>query len=339
MSERLSDYDYDLPEELIAQTPLEDRAASRLLRVRRCDGALFDHSFRDSIQLLEPGDLLVLNDTRVSALRLRGAKESGGLAQLLLLREGVAPGEFVALCKPAKTLRVGSKLSFSEGLKGEIVEILPEGCRLVRLSPLQDLSGRLHEIGRTPLPPYIHTRASDPERYQTVYGKTPGSAASPTAGLHFTIELLDALRAKGVSTAHVTLDVGMDTFRPVTSEALDGHKMHGESCYLPEATAEAIASCKGRIVAVGTTAARALESFASGRRRVAPGSMSTSIFIRPQYDFQIVDGMFTNFHLPRTTTLAMVAALVGLETMQRAYAHAVRRRYRFLSFGDSMLIL
>ncbi|HTQ11789.1 MAG TPA: tRNA preQ1(34) S-adenosylmethionine ribosyltransferase-isomerase QueA [Fimbriimonadaceae bacterium] len=344
---RIEELDYDLPEEAIAQTPLADRAASRLLWLHRASGVVEDRSFRDAVDILQPGDLLVLNDTRVTAIRLIGEKPTGGKVELLLLKE-TAPGEYEALAKPGKRLQPGTEVSF-EGpdsfagqtlpLRARILANLAEGRKLVRFHPDPNLQKRLRQIGRVPLPPYITHEIEDPERYQTVYSQTAGSAAAPTAGLHFTREILDRLRAKGVETATVSLDVGLDTFRPITSEEPTLHSIHGETCHLPEDTKRAVEAAMGRIVAVGTTAVRTLESFAAGPRRLRTGSMQTRLFITPGYEFQIVDGMFTNFHLPRTTMLLMIFALAGQDAVRAAYRHAVDSGYRFLSFGDSMLIL
>ena len=335
--DRLSDYDYNLPEALIAQTPLEDRAASRLLVLPKESGPIEHRLFRDVPDLLREGDLLVLNDTRVSSLRLLGRKPTGAAVEALLLSEP-SPGEFVALMKPGKRLRVGAVVEF-DGLRASVVEELGDGQRRLAFDPHPVLSARLREIGTVPLPPYITAALADPERYQTVIAAQNGSAAAPTAALHFTSELLDTLRAQGVVIATVTLSVGLDTFRPVDSEDLDEHRMHGEVCEVPEATAEAVARCRGRVVAVGTTSVRTLETFAEGPRRLATGRRTSRLFIRPGYEWKIVDGMFTNFHLPKTTMLMMLSSLVGRDRLLDAYEEAIRGRYRFLSFGDSMLVI
>ncbi|HZH99341.1 MAG TPA: tRNA preQ1(34) S-adenosylmethionine ribosyltransferase-isomerase QueA [Fimbriimonadaceae bacterium] len=335
--ERLSDYDYTLPESAIAQTPLADRTASKLLHLHRDTLSIEHRVFRKVPEILRPGDLLILNDTRVSAIRVFGKKISGAAVELLLLKEE-GPGLFEALAKPGKRLQPGAQMIFGD-LRAEVVENRGEGRKLVRFEPQAGLRERLAEIGSVPLPPYIHAELSDGERYQTVYGSTPGSAAAPTAGLHFTPELLKRVEARGVRIAHVTLDVGIDTFRPVQAEDLSQHVMHGERCSVPEATAEAVRACTGRVVAVGTTAVRTLESFATDHRLLASGSKRTDIFIRPGYEFRIVDGMFTNFHMPRTTMLIMLSALVPRQRLFEAYAEALAGGYRFLSFGDSMLIL
>jgi len=336
--DRLSDYDYDLPEDLIAQTPLEDRAASRLLWLHPSTGVVEDRSFRDVLEILEPGDLIVTNDTRVTALRLFGQKPTGAAVEALLLKE-TAPGTFEALLKPGKRLKPGSRILFADGLSATVTRDLEEPVKEIAFDDTPSLQERLQAFGLVPLPPYIHHRIENPERYQTVYARVGGSAAAPTAGLHFTEEILSVLAAKGIETASVTLDVSLDTFRPVTAENLDDHKMHGESCSIDEKSAEKIKAAKGRIIAVGTTTVRTLESFAIGHRSVQAGTKQTSIFIRPGFRFKVIDGMFTNFHMPKTTMLLMISALASQENVMRAYEHAIQHRYRFLSFGDSMLIL
>ena len=335
--ELLSDFDYVLPERLIAQVPLADRTASRLLHLDRQTAAVQHLRFADVRHLLRPGDLLVLNNTRVTAIRLIGTRPSGGKIEALLLHE-LEPGIYQALVKPAKRLPIGSRLNFGE-LSAEIVEAGAEGLRTVRFTPFEGLNEKLAAFGEVPLPPYIHEALADRERYQTVYGISGGSAAAPTAGLHFTMESLAQLQAMGVQTASVTLHVGIDTFRPVSVESLADHKMHGERCEVPAKTAQAVAACQGRIIAVGTTTVRTLESFATGKRQLSSGQMRSNLFIRNGTQFQIVDGMFTNFHLPRTTMMVMISALAGRDAVMRAYAEAIEQEYRFLSFGDSMLIL
>jgi S-adenosylmethionine:tRNA ribosyltransferase-isomerase len=328
---KLDDLDYDLPEAAIAQTPLQDRAAARLLWLHRA-GGIEDRRFRDAVEILETGDLLVLNDTRVTALRLLGEKPSGGKVELLLLKERHA-GVYEALAKPGRRLQPGARILFEKAVTAEVLENLSEGRKLVRID------GDPSSSGRVPLPPYIHTALADPERYQTVYAKTGGSSAAPTAGLHFTPEILEALTIKGIKIAHVTLDVGLDTFRPITSEDPLTHAIHGETCHLPPETKHQIEAAKGRIIAVGTTAVRTLETFANARRKVDTGTRDTKLFITPGYDFKVIDGMFTNFHMPRTTMLLMISALAGHAHVMEAYRHAIEHGYRFLSFGDSMLIL
>jgi len=336
--DRLSDYDYVVPEERIAQTPLIQRDASRLLWLHRNDGHVEHRQFRDVTEILQPGDLLILNDTRVDALRLHGRRPSGGHVEALLLHER-ARGVYEALVRPAKKLKPGAQIEFGKDLVATVQEEYDEGRRLIRFPDVQDLKARLIEIGETPLPPYIHESLPDAERYQTVYSAQNGSAAAPTAGLHFTPEILSTLESIGVQIGRVTLHVGLDTFRPVGAEDLSEHRMHGEACTMPEETARQIAECPGRIVAVGTTTVRTLETFATGPRQVATGTRQSHLFIRPGFNFQVTSGMFTNFHLPRTTMMMMISALSRREWVLSAYEEAVNAQYRFLSFGDSMLIL
>lgn len=332
---RLSDYDFDLPERLIAQTPLADRAASRLLWLHREDGRVEHRRFREVTDILRPGDLLVVNDTRVSAVRVKGRKATGGAVEALLLHE-VDAGVYEAMVKPGRRLPDGTRIELA-GLAATVEG--RGGIRTVRFDPHPELRSRVAAEGETPLPPYIHERLADAERYQTAYAVHEGSAAAPTAGLHFTPEILAALAANGVGIVRVTLHVGIDTFKPLQTENLEEHRMHGEVCEVPVETACAVEACQGRVVAVGTTTVRTLETFATGPRQLASGQRRSELFIRPGFRFQIVDGMFTNFHLPRTTMLAMISALAGYDAVRAAYAEAIRESYRFLSFGDSMLIL
>lgn len=327
-----------MPEELIAQTPLEDRAGSRLLHVDLGQRTIEHRAFREAPTLLREGDLLVVNQTRVTAVRLYGHRPSGGKVEILLLKE-VAPLEYEALTRPAKRLGLGQKVEFERGLRAEVLDDLGEGRKRLRFEGPADPLAEIEAQGLAPLPPYIREALSDRERYQTMFAASGGSAAAPTAALHFTPEIVEALFARGVSLAKVDLEVGLDTFRPIAELDLDKHPMHGERCRLSAETADKIASCKGRIVAVGTTTTRTLESFAVGPKRVEPGDKTTRLFIRPGYRFQIIDGMFTNFHMPRTTMLLMLAALAGIDLLAESYKAAVEKRYRFLSFGDSMLLL
>jgi len=293
--------------------------------------------------------LLVLNDTRVTALRLMGRKETGAKVEALLLQEvGTTGGEFIALTFPARKLKSGTPIFFEQGLVAKVLEDLEgaQGQKIIQFQPPDDplLHAKLYAIGKTPLPPYIKTPITKPERYQTVYAAHGGSAAAPTAGLHFTQELLQRLRSRGVKTAFVTLHVSMDTFRPLHEEELAKVKMHGEICSIPQETIDAIHSCTGRIIAVGTTSVRTLETFAIGKRQLspdAPNGCVSKMFIWPggYNKFQIADGMFTNFHMPKTTMLLMISSLAGWDNIEQAYDEAVRLKYRFLSFGDSMLIL
>jgi S-adenosylmethionine:tRNA ribosyltransferase-isomerase len=334
---RASDFFYELPEELIAQEPLADRSASRLLILHRETGEIEHRTFRDSIDFLNAGDLLVLNDTRVSAVRLLGKRASGGAVEALLL-EDHGDGRFTALTRPAKKLREGERIELGPGLDAIVEQDLGGGKKGIAFVQ-SNYETSLARIGKVPLPPYIKASLADPERYQTVYSNSKGSAAAPTAGLHFTKELLDAIRAKGVTTAMVTLDVSLDTFRPITAENVEDHVMHGERCYLSEETAGLVNSCEGRVFAVGTTSVRTLESFAIGKRRVDPGTRVTDLFITPGYEFRVVEGLFTNFHMPGTTLMLLLSAFAGRENVLGAYRSAVENRYRFLSFGDAMLVV
>lgn len=340
----LGDFDYPLPPGSIAQQPLAQRDQSRLLVMDRPTGEVVaDDIFSSLGNYLRPGDLLIVNDTKVNALRLFGAMKGGGRAEFLLTHR-VQEGVWQCLAKPGKRLRVGDKVSISECVEVEIAAIVDErGGRLINVTKDGEREGSdaaIDELGQTPLPPYIH--ADEPnryrDRYQTVYAQSDGSAAAPTAGLHFTPELLDNLNAKGVQTASVTLHVGIGTFRPIEAENIADHTMHEESGYISEETSDKIRNASGRIVAVGTTSVRALESASIGRRDVRSGHFETSLFAMPGFKFQTVDSMVTNFHMPRSTLLVLVAAFAGREPILNAYAHALEKGYRFLSFGDSMLI-
>jgi S-adenosylmethionine:tRNA ribosyltransferase-isomerase len=335
---RLSDFDYELPEELIAQTPLPDRAASRLLHLDPETGEIFHRQFREVIDILEQGDVLVLNNTRVNAWRFKGRKSSGGEVEVLALKE-IESGVFESLIRPARRLKIGATFTLSNGIIGTVVANGEEAIRIVRLeSGDRNLYEALNEVGEVPLPPYITEKLHDSERYQTVFSQEPGSAAAPTAGLHFTQEIIEKLKQKGVTIVNVTLHVGIDTFRPIQVDDVSEHRMHGEVCeILPEA-ANIINEAKGRIIAVGTTAVRTLESFAMGQRKVSAGRQESRIFITPGYQFQVIDGMFTNFHFPKTTMLLMISALASKDRILQAYGEAIRLKYRFLSFGDSMLL-
>jgi S-adenosylmethionine:tRNA ribosyltransferase-isomerase len=299
--------------------------------------------FRDVVEILQPGDVLVLNNTRVNAWRFRGRKPTGGEVEILCLNE-VSPGIFESLIKPAKRLKPGAIFDLGNGVTGTV---LPGGdvpIRIVQLSCLVgELNSRLREIGEMPLPPYITEKLDDSERYQTVFSESNGSAAAPTAGLHFTTETLGELRSRGVNIAFVTLHVGIDTFRPIQVDDVSEHQMHGEVCEISAESAEVINAVRdggksGRVIAVGTTAVRTLETFAQSDGTVLPGRQTSRLFITPGYAFKAVDGMFTNFHYPRTTMLLMISALASREAILGAYAEAVEKKYRFLSFGDSMLL-
>lgn len=337
-----SDYAFHLPGELIAQHPLDRRDDSRLLCLDRRDGAICHRRFRELPQLLRSGDVLVMNDSRVLPSRLLGHREgTGGAAELLLL-EQKGKDLWETLARPGKKLRPGSRVVFGDGLLvGEVTDTLEGGNRLVRFSYQgENFFTVLERIGQMPLPPYITERLEDGERYQTVYSRQLGSAAAPTAGLHFTPELLEALRDKGVQTGFVTLHVGLGTFRPVKAENITDHHMHLEHYTVPEETARLVNAAKTegrRVIAVGTTSCRTLES-AWKEGALTPGPGSTGIFIYPGYRFQVLDGLITNFHLPESTLIMLVSAFAGYESTMNAYREAVQERYRFFSFGDAMFI-
>ncbi|MBI1793199.1 MAG: tRNA preQ1(34) S-adenosylmethionine ribosyltransferase-isomerase QueA [Chloroflexi bacterium] len=335
---KTSDFDYHLPESSIAQTPVEPRDSSRLLILHRDSGQIEHRIFRDLGLYLRPNDLLVLNQTRVIPARIFARKPTGGRIELLLLRRRDAL-TWEALVG-GKGLKTASRFKVEEGPEAEVVEILAGSQRLIRFS--DPIESYFSKVGNVPLPPYIHEKLSDPERYQTVYAHEPGSAAAPTAGLHFTPRLLDELKSNGVKIAYVTLHVGLDTFAPVTEENPEEHKIHTEWCELSQETAEAINQTKksgGRVIAVGTTSVRTLESAMVGRDAILPYIESTSLFILPGYQFKIVDAVITNFHLPKSTLIMLVSAFAGRERILQAYEVAKSEGYRFFSFGDAMLIL
>lgn len=334
---------FDLPEELIAQDPLEDRASSRLLVLHRESGKLEHRHFRDLKEYLRPGDCLVLNDTRVLPARLIGERETtGGKVEILLLKRK-EKDVWETLVKPGKKARPGMKVVFGGGLLvGEILEVLEEGNRLVRFTYEGIFEEVLDKLGEMPLPPYITHKLEDKERYQTVYAKHEGSAAAPTAGLHFTRELLQELEEADVHIAYVTLHVGLGTFRPVKTENILEHTMHSEYFSIEEESADLINQTKaqgGRIVCVGTTSCRTVESAADENGRVRAGSGWTDIFIYPGYSFKVLDCLVTNFHLPESTLVMLVSALAGKEKILYAYNEAIQEKYRFFSFGDAMLIM
>ena len=343
---KTSNFDYNLPETSVAQTPAEPRDSSRLLVLHRDTGEIEHRIFRDIGDYLRPGDLLVLNQTRVIPARIYARKETGGRVELLLLRrhdeltwEALVGG---------KGLRVGKVIHVEDGPQAEIIELLDGSERLIKFS--EPIEPYFSKVGNVPLPPYIHETLNDPERYQTVYAKEPGSAAAPTAGLHFTPQLLEDLQGKGVRIAYVTLHVGLDTFAPVTEENPQEHKIHTEWCELPQETADLINETKqtgGRVIAVGTTSVRTLESTMRYSKfgnlmieyRISAFVGPTSLYILPGYEFKVVDAMITNFHLPKSTLLMLVSAFAGRETVLKTYETAIQEGYRFYSFGDAMLIL
>ncbi len=339
---KTSDFYYDLPSELIAQTPLLGRDESRLMVLDRESGAVSHKRFTDLVGLLDAGDCLILNDTRVLPARLYGVREDSGAVVEFLLLHPKEHGVWETLAGPGRRAKVGTRFSFGEGLlRGEIVDVVEGGNRLIRFDDAVGLFEALEKIGEMPLPHYITERLTDKERYQTVYAKEPGSAAAPTAGLHFTPALLSALREKGVEIGFVTLHVGLGTFRPVQAEVITDHVMHAEHYHLPPETADLICCTKargGRVIAVGTTSCRTLESVAAQHGSICAADGWTDIFMYPGYEFKVLDGLITNFHLPESTLIMLVCALAGYSHTMRAYAQAVQERYRFFSFGDAMLI-
>lgn len=335
----LSEFDYHLPPEFIAQEPLAERDKSKLLILERETGRIEHRRFYDVAEYLRTGDLLVLNDTRVTALRLRGKKPTGGKVDALLLRD-LGGNRWDALVKPGRRVGVGATILFGErGLSARVVERTEGGGRILDFGDAPGTADEIERLGEVPLPPYIHAALRDVSRYQTVYAAEPGSAAAPTAGFHFTPELLAHVRAMGVETAVVTLHVGMATFIPVRTEIVTDHVMHTEAISISQAAAEAVNSAEGRVIAVGTTTARALESTAVAKRRVAAVDGETSLFITPGHEFKILDGLVTNFHMPRSTLFILVSAFAGRDRIMQAYEEAKKHEYRFLSFGDAMLIV
>lgn len=336
-----SDFDFYLPEELIAQTPLERRDGSRLLALDKYTGEIEHRHFYDLPEFLKAGDCLVMNNSRVLPARLIGTRKTGGMVELVLLRD-LGEGRWECLSRPGRKTKPGTELSFGDGELNAVVEAVIEGGnRIVRFDYEGIFLEVLERLGKMPLPPYIKEELNEPERYQTVYSRELGSAAAPTAGLHFTEELLEKLKAKGVKLCYVTLHVGLGTFRPVKEDEIEDHEMHSEFCIIPEETAQAINETKragGRIVAVGTTSCRTLESFAKEDGTLEACSGWTDIFIYPGYKFKCIDALITNFHLPESTLIMLVSALAGRENILNAYKTAVEERYRFFSFGDAMFI-
>lgn len=340
----VSQFDFDLPERLIAQTPLAERSESRLLVLRREDGSIRHRRFQDIVEFLQPGDVLVLNDSKVIPARLIGSKaDTGAKIELLLLKQ-LQGDRWETLVKPAKRIKAGTKVVFGQG---ELVAVAEEegevpGGRVFRLEYDGVLMELLNRLGQMPLPPYIKKQLDDPDRYQTVYARHPGSAAAPTAGLHFTPELLNRIEQRGVNIAAITLHVGLGTFRPVTADRVEDHRMHAEYYDVSREAAEAVNKAKAngrRVVAVGTTSCRTLESIADDEGTVYARSGWTDIFIYPGYTFRAVDALITNFHLPKSTLVMLVSAFAGRELTMKSYREAVREEYRFFSFGDAMLII
>lgn len=339
---KTSDFYYDLPEELIAQTPLERRDASRLMVLDRRTGEVTHRHFYDIVEYLQPGDCLVMNDSRVLPARLMGHRPTGGVVEVLLLRD-LGNKCWECLCKPGRKMQPGNQVIFGDGeLTATVREVREDGNRVVEFHYEGIFLEILERLGKMPLPPYIKAELKDQERYQTVYSREVGSAAAPTAGLHFTQELLDKIRAKGVSTAFVTLHVGLGTFRPVKAEEITDHHMHSELCMMNQETADLLNETRargGRIICVGTTSCRTLESLVNPDGSFCAGSKWTEIFIYPGYTFKAMDGLITNFHLPESTLVMLVSAFAGREHILAAYKQAVEQRYRFFSFGDAMCIL
>lgn len=336
------DFWYDLPEELIAQTPLEHRDTSRLLAMDRKSGEIQHKHFYDIIDHLAPGDCLVMNDSRVLPARLLGHRPTGGAVEVLLLRD-LGSKRWECLCKPGRKMQPGNEVIFGNGeLTAVVVEVKEDGNRVVEFRYEGIFLEVLERLGKMPLPPYIKSELADQERYQTVYSREVGSAAAPTAGLHWTKELLEKARAKGVKTAFVTLHVGLGTFRPVKAETIAEHHMHSELCMMSQETADILNETKakgGRVICVGTTSCRTLESLAKDDGTFEAASKWTEIFIYPGYTFRAMDGLITNFHLPESTLVMLVSAFAGREHVLHAYEEAVKERYRFFSFGDAMCIL
>ena len=333
---KTAEFEYDLPPELIAQTPIEPRDAARLLCLDRASGAIEHRRFSDLPDRLRPGDLLVANDSRVIPARVFAHKTTGGAVELLLLRR-IDAQTWQTLLR-GHNLRVGTRLIVRDELSVEIIEQSPTGERVIRFS--QPIDDQLDALGVMPLPPYIHAPLRDPERYQTIYSQTPGSAAAPTAGLHFTPRIFDRLRERGIEVAYVTLHIGLDTFKPVETDDIEQHHIHTEFVQLTEDTAAQVRAAKAagrRVIAVGTTSVRVLET-AAQHGLAAPMAGDTALYIYPGFQFRAIDGLLTNFHLPRSSLLMLVSALAGKANIDRAYTEAILHKYRFLSFGDAMLI-
>lgn len=339
---KTSDFYYDLPEELIAQTPVEPRNSSRLMVLPRNGGEIKHKHFYDLPEFLKPGDCLVLNNTRVLPARLYGTREdTGAVVEFVLLRQH-GNKLWECLAGPGKKAKTGYKFRFSDKLTATVTDVLEDGNRMIEFACEGDFFAVLDEVGQMPLPPYIKEKLKDKERYQTVYSKDAGSAAAPTAGLHFTKEMLESIKAMGVNIAYVTLHVGLGTFRPVKVEDVTQHKMHTEHYYIPEEAAKTINETRkngGRVICVGTTSCRTVESCAKKYGEIRGCSGDTDIFIYPGFEFRCMDGLITNFHLPESTLIMLVSAFAGYDNVMNAYNTAVKERYRFFSFGDAMLIL
>ncbi|WP_145438639.1 tRNA preQ1(34) S-adenosylmethionine ribosyltransferase-isomerase QueA [Staphylococcus hominis] len=339
----VEEFDYHLPESLIAQTPLKNRDQSRLLVLGRNTGNIAHKHFTDIMDYFEPGDTLVLNDTRVMPARLFGLKEETGAKVEMLMLTRIEDNDWEVLLKPAKRIKVGNTLSFGNGkIIAECIKELEQGGRIMRLHYEGILEERLDELGEMPLPPYIKERLDDPDRYQTVYAKENGSAAAPTAGLHFTDELLQKIKDKGVNIAFITLHVGLGTFRPVSVEDIDDHEMHSEYYQMTKETADMLNKTKEnghRIISVGTTSTRTLETIRRDHEQFVATSGWTDIFIYPGFEYKAIDGLITNFHLPKSTLVMLVSAFSSREYILNAYKEAVKLKYRFFSFGDAMLII
>lgn len=336
---KTSDFYYELPKELIAQTPVEPRDSSRLLVLNRRDGSVEHRHFYDIIDYLHEGDLIVANDSRVLPARIFGVKDGTGARVEFLLLKQISGNRWETLCKPGKKAREGASFTFGDGLlRAEVAEVRDDGNRVVDFDCDENFFATLDKIGQMPLPPYITAELQDKERYQTVYSHEMGSAAAPTAGLHFTEELLERIRQKGVKIAYVTLHVGLGTFRPVKVDDVTRHKMHSEHYEIPAETARLINETKqngGRVIAIGTTSCRTLESVATQYGAIKPCEGFTDIFIYPGYQFKVLDGLVTNFHLPESTLIMLVSAFAGYDNVMNAYKLAVEERYRFFSFGDA----
>ena len=339
---KLTDFYYDLPQELIAQDPLEDRSSSRLMVLHKDTGRIEHKIFRDIIDYLNPGDCLVINDTKVIPARLMGIKEDTGAAIEVLLLKRNADDVWECLVKPGKKARTGARIVFGEGLLvGEIVDVIEDGNRMIKFHYEGIFEEILDKLGQMPLPPYITHKLQDKNRYQTVYARNEGSAAAPTAGLHFTKELLEKIKEKGVNVVSITLHVGLGTFRPVKVDKIEEHRMHTETFNISKEAADTINRTRaagGRVIAVGTTSCRTLESAAADDGTIPARSGDTDIFIYPGYKFKAIDCLITNFHLPESTLIMLVSALAGRDNIMNAYETAVKERYRFFSFGDAMFI-